>query len=462
MSRPQVHTVAFAHQAWADLTSELDSDLETAWVLLAHSVGVPGAGDVTLLVHQVVPVPDAAYADRRRDGLSIRTSGWLPTLARADAEQSVPIFVHTHPGGDPRHSSWDYEVDEELARVASVRTDQGHYASLVLGGTPGEPTFQGRFKTESHNWVAVDRVRVVGERLTLLLPQDGEEESLEVFDRQVRAFGEAGQRVLRHLRVGVVGAGGTGSAAMEQLVRLGVGEIVVADPETLTDTNVTRVYGSTLKDVDRPKVDIATDAAEVVGLGTHMVPIEGEVLEKRVVESLLHCDVILGCTDDDEGRVILTRMPQALLQLLIDCGVVVDSRGGQLFDIFGRVSVVTPTSACLVCMDEIDLERARAQATPVEERERLVREGYAPELDTTDPAVVTFTTITSGFAVNELLSRLFGYCDDEPANRMLLRIGSRSISKQRREIRGNHRCGRAQFLAIGSRAPLLDYGWRDA
>lgn len=462
MSRPPTHTLALTQDAWTQLISELAADLETAWVLLARPVGFPGDSDVTLLVREVVPVPVDAYADRRRDGLSIRTAGWLPTFGRADAQQAIPIFVHTHPGGDPAHSVWDHEVDEELARVASVRTDQGHYASLVLGGTPGNPTFRGRFKMPSHDWVAVDRLRVVGERLTLLVPQHDQEDSLDVFDRQVRAFGQAGQQVLRHLRVGVVGAGGTGSAAMEQLVRLGVGEIVVVDPQTLTDTNVTRVYGSTLKDVDRPKVDIAVDAAEAIGLDSYVIPIEGEVLEKRVVESLVHCDVILGCTDDDEGRVILTRMPQALLQLFIDCGVMIDSRGGRLFDIFGRVSVVTPSSACLVCMDEIDLERARAQATPVEERERLVREGYAPELDTTDPAVVTFTTITAGFAINELLSRLFGYCDDEPANRVLLRIGNRSISKQRREIRGNHRCGRAQFLGIGTRAPLLDYGWRDA
>lgn len=220
MSRPPLHTLALTQVAWTQLISELAADLETAWVLLARPVGVPGEGDVTLLVREVVPIPEDAYDERRWDGLSIRTSGWLPTFGRADAEQTIPIFVHTHPGGDPAHSVWDHEVDDELARVATVRTELGHYASLVVGGTSGAPSFRGRFKMSSRDWVDIDRLRVVGERLTLLLPQDGEDSSLGVFDRQVRAFGAAGQRVLQHLRVGVVGAGGTGSAVMEQLGRV--------------------------------------------------------------------------------------------------------------------------------------------------------------------------------------------------------------------------------------------------
>src|SRR5439155_11152739 len=64
------------------------------------------------------------------------------------------------------------------------------------------------------------------------------------YDRQARLFGDAGQDLLRRTKVGVIGAGGVGSLLVEYLGRLGVGWIVVADPERLDITNLPRVAGS--------------------------------------------------------------------------------------------------------------------------------------------------------------------------------------------------------------------------
>lgn len=463
MSNRRTNTIAFEVSAWNELVIALNDPLETAWVLIARVVGEPGATDTTLLVRSVHPVPDEAYDVRRADALSIVTAGWVPAFGLAASDEAIPVFVHTHPGGYPEHSKHDLKVDEQLARVAEVRTELEHYASLVLSGTPDEPVFAGRLKVAGGDWELLDRTRIVGERLTLLQNAVScESAPAAIFDRQVRAFGADGQRALAQLRVGVVGAGGTGSAAIEQLVRLGVKDIVVIDPQTLADTNVTRVYGSTLNDVDLPKVDVAITHGEAIGLGTRFDPIQGGVREKSVAESLVHCDIIMGCTDDNSGRIVLGRMPQALLQLLVDCGVVIDSRGGALFEILGRVSVVTPTSACLVCMGEVDDARARAESMTPEEYTRLAAEGYAPELDTKDPAVITFTTTTASFAINELLARVLGYCDERPANRVLIRMVDRSISTTRRGILGKHRCGRPEHLAAGTSEPFLGRGWTGA
>lgn len=451
-------TLAFEQQAWDRVVPALGDDVETAWMLLARPVGSQEGGDFTLVVRSVVDVPEEAYEVRTANALSIRNFGWLPAFRQAAVDEAVPIFVHTHPGGKPEHSEHDLVVDDQLARVAGVRTRLGNYGSLVVGGTTVSPAFAGRLKSETGGWQSVDRVRVVGERLSVLVGDD-KVKVTEIFDRQVRAFGDGGQRLLGALRVGVVGAGGTGSAVIEQLVRLGVSDIVVLDPETLTDSNVTRVYGSTLADVDRLKVKIAADHGHAIGMKAVIHPIKGRVLERSVVEQLVHCDVVFGCTDDNAGRIVLTRLPQALLQLFIDCGVVIDSRDGELVDIFGRVSVVTPTSACLLCMDDINLERARAESMVDDERAQSVRERYAPELDTPDPSVVTFTTIAASFAVNEMLSRAFGYCDPEPANHVLIRVGSRAISKTRHKPRGGHRCSDHSLIGAGVQDPFLDYGW---
>ncbi|WP_159601593.1 ThiF family adenylyltransferase, partial [Agromyces humi] len=370
-------TLAFTQAAWDGLRATLDADVETACVLLARSVG-DLTGDITLLVRDIVTVPHAAYEIRTGDHLSITSSGWLPAFARADAEECVPLFMHTHPGSRAEHSALDLALDDALARVADVRLARGAYGSFVLGGSSDKPTFAGRLTARGDHWTSLDRVRVVGHRLTLYA-RDGVA-PLPVFDRQVRAFGDEGQKLLGQLRVGVVGAGGTGSAAVEQLVRLGVGSVVVVDPQTLADTNVTRVYGSTLADVSRPKVDIAAEHTASIGLDASIVAVQGSILHQETIMALRHCDVVLGCTDDHAGRLVLTRLPQALLQLLIDCGVVLDSRAGSLFDIFARVSVVTPTTACLVCMGDVDPDKARLEALSDEERQSLIRQGYAPEL----------------------------------------------------------------------------------
>ncbi len=210
------------------------------------------------------------------------------------------------------------------------------------------------------------------------------------FDRQVRAFGRPGQRVLKALHVGIVGVGGTGSPLFEQLVRLGVGKLTVIDPDTLTAGNVTRVYGSGMADVDRAKVVIAEAHAHRISFGTTVRTLQRSVTALEAAWALRHCDVVFGCTDDNAGRMVLSRLGYWCLMPVIDTGVLIDtaSDSGAVSGVFGRVTIVGPGAACLACRSHIDLARAQAEALdPVERRERAA-EGYAVGLADPDPSVV--------------------------------------------------------------------------
>jgi shikimate 5-dehydrogenase len=68
----------------------------------------------------------------------------------------------------------------------------------------------------------------------------------------------------------IVGCGGTGSAVAEQLLRLGVRNLKLVDPDELSCSNVTRVYGSRLLDVGRPKVDVLAEHLEARLPDTHV------------------------------------------------------------------------------------------------------------------------------------------------------------------------------------------------
>lgn len=84
---------------------------------------------------------------------------------------------------------------------------------------------------------------------------------MDRFDRQIRVFGQAGQRALGKLVVGIVGLGGIGSLVFILLVRLGVLRMVAVDPDTVEETNLNRLAGSTIADAENrtPKVDMSLD-----------------------------------------------------------------------------------------------------------------------------------------------------------------------------------------------------------
>lgn len=446
--------------------TKLSRPEESAWVIWARLVeGVkPDQNRATLLVRGLMPVPDEAYHLRTSNRLTIRSTGWVPAFAVADRDGSVPLFVHTHPDADTELSDLDRIVDDELARVASVRNTLEGYGSVIISGSSDQPMFTGRLHFPDSGWRDIGRLRVAGRRLHLLWPPaietaEGRTDP-PVFDRQIRAFGTEGQATLERLRVGIVGAGGTGSAIAEQLIRLGVGELTVIDSQDLDGSNVTRVYGSTLQDEGKPKAKLVSKNAHRIGLGTIIKHYKSSVTVEATAKRLVHCDVIFGCTDDHAGRAVLTRMPLSLLQLLIDCGVLLDSNAGILIGIYGRISVVAPGDPCLVCHGDVNPDRLRDEMLPPQELIARKAAGNAPELDEADPAVIPYTTMAAAAALNELLGRLFGFTAE--GNHLLLLPHERRMSPQHRDRVGTHRCGDTSKSAAGLAAPFLDWSWGTA
>lgn len=451
-------TLAVPEDIWREILDRLDEPVEGAAMLMARPVGAL-PGPLTLVVRDISWVPEDAYVERAADGLTISSGGWVPPLARAEAAGCMPVFLHTHPQGDPRPSRRDDHVEDQIASVVAARSGQGQFAAVIVGGVSHRPMFTGRIRT-GEQVSPMGRLRVAGATTRLLLTNREPSNNTnptpvdDIFDRQVRAFGDDGQRVLNALQIGVVGAGGTGSAVIQQLLRLGVGHITVIDKDTLEPSNITRVHGSGMSDAGAPKVDIAFRENDRIGLGTTVTAIRGDVTERHVVETLSHCDYVFGCTDDHAGRGVLTRLPTYLLCTLLDIGVVVDSIDSVLVGVIARLTAVTPGSACLFCTRDIDPARAAAEQLPTSELKRQQAEGYAPELDTRDPAVVAYTTLIASIAVSELLDRLLTHVDPEPPNRLLVRVHDRQVSTLRKSGGAKHWCQQTP-RAAGGAEPFL-------
>lgn len=452
--------VAVAEDTFAELTRCLDDESETAAMCQAGIAISEGA--VTVLVREIDWVPDRHYTERSPRRLKIASPGFVPGFTKAAREGTVPVFFHSHPGGRAGPSEDDDRVEAEMRRLALIRTGKALFGAVILGGTKKSPTFSARVYLDSGKApVSAEKLRVVGRQLRII-PSAGATYSFDpvIFDRHVRAFGLHGQQILRALCVGVVGAGGTGSPTFEQLVRLGVGHVILIDDDVMTATNVTRIHGSTLGDAGLKKVTVLAADGSRVHLGTKITPIDGRVTTREVAQALRQCDVVFGCTDDHWGRAVLSKLAYYYLVPVIDMGVVVDTDDqGCVREVMCRVTTVMSGTACLMCRNEVDPHRIRWEQLRPDEREELVAEGYAPPLADPDPSVVSYTTLTSGFSVSELLDRLFILGGDSVSSELRIRVLARATSRNTKIPEPQHYCGDPWFWGLGDTADFLDMTW---
>ena len=251
--------MAFTEDQFNLLVDSLHAPCETAMVVAASLVepattpNITAIGttqvekSITLLAQTVTAVAEDAYILRGPLALSISSSGWVPPFRAAAANDQVPIFLHTHPRGLPEFSIDDDEVDVVLAASARAFGSR-YYAAIVLAGSPDDPKVSARlydlgddFNAPTPEFVVIDAVRVGGAGLRLFLPppvagEETSEEQSSAFDRQIRMLGAEGNRTLKRVRAAIIGGGGTGSAVAVQVARLGLGELVVVDDDTVTDT----------------------------------------------------------------------------------------------------------------------------------------------------------------------------------------------------------------------------------
>lgn len=453
-------TPGWVYSKFVELTN---LDVETGAVLLCRPV-LSADGDLRLLVTELHLVPDHAYQVRETGQLTITSEGYVPALGRAEKTETVPIWLHTHPGegASPRASLHDEVVDEQLSDLFRFRSGSNYYGALILSPTLGGLRFSGFLESDQER-TRLDRMFVADSRLHLFWHDDSSLPPPEaMFDRNIRAFGGEIQRVLHDCRVGIVGCGGTGSSVAEQLARLGVRHFVLVDPDILSVDNVTRVYGSEVSDVGTSKVDVIAKQIRRIAPNASVQTLPHMVTKEEVARRIAGLDIIFGCTDDNAGRLVLSRLSTYMLIPVFDCGVLLDSdEHSRVRGIFGRVTILSPGSACLVCRNRIDLARAATESLSPDERIRRVDEGYAPALPGVEPAVVAFTTQVASTAVAELIERLVAYGQDEVPSEVLLRIHDREISTNHLPPKPRHYCHpNSSKIGLGVTEPFLEQNWQ--
>jgi molybdopterin/thiamine biosynthesis adenylyltransferase len=243
-------------------------------------------------------------------------------------------------------------------------------------------------------------------------------------DRQARLFGARGQRRLRELKVGIIGCGGVGMVLVSLLARLGVGELLVIDPERIEPTNLPRLPEATRLDAmlqlhrlglhglaDRiasPKVRRAKQIAHRARLDITFRGIRGNVIDADVAAELTDCDFIFLAADSHQARLVFNAITHQYLIPSIQIGtkIPVDPDTGTVGDIHSNVRIVLPQSGCLRCNGLISPARLQEESLPKDEREA---QRYVDEVPA--PSVITFNAFTAGQAATDFMLMTTGLMD---------------------------------------------------
>jgi len=383
-------------------------------------------GRVRLLARHVFVARDGIEYVASQRGYRMLTAEFVrEQILFCRDEELAYLAVHNHGGQGSVAFSADDLRSHERGYPALRDIARGQ---LVGGLVVAQNAVAGDLWVEGGR-APLRRTRVLGHNIDELFasPPARPANASPTYDRQARLFGDRGQALLRAQRVGVIGLGGIGSLVTEYLSRLGVGSLVLIDPERLDPTNVPRVVGSTPRDaasllargaptswlhrgakrLARWKVDIAAREARRAHPEIEIEKHAKSVVEADVAQALAACDYLFLAADSMQARLVFNALVQQFLIPGVQLGVKVsvDSKTGRVGHVFSVARPVLPGQGCLWCNGLITPGGLQHEALSPEER-RAQR--YVEEEDLPAPSVIALNALAAAHGVNDYLFRLTG------------------------------------------------------
>lgn len=374
-----------------------------------------------LVAREIRPIPYEQCTTRTPERVTWPTDAITELLDHAEAYTLTVVKVHSHPTGYERFSRTDDEGDGRL--MPAIRDwfdiDLYHASAVML---PDGRMF-GRCVTAEGTFQQLAHINVVGDDLIFWYGGTGVGETPEFSASHAQAFGEGTFEHLRRLSVAVIGCSGTGSPVIEQLARLGVGELVMVDADKIEERNINRILNATMDDVraGRRKVNVLADAVHRMETGTQVIPLTLNLWTQEAVKTVAQCDVVFGCMDTIDGRFLLNAIATYYQIPYIDVGVRIHAvpdgpDKGEIIEVCGGVHYLKPGGSSLISRGLFTMEDVRAAGlarTDPEAHAQQVEEGYVSGVAVHSPAVITLNMLLASLGVNELLGRLHPYRDDE-------------------------------------------------
>lgn len=117
------------------------------------------------------------------------------------------------------------------------------------------------------------------------------------FDRNLGLISDEEQKRLQQSTVAVAGVGGDGGLVAEGLARLGVGSLVLADPETFEKENLNRQNGSSIYTIGRNKAEVLAEIIQGINPDAEVRTYTKGVTPENAADFLDKVDLLVDETE---------------------------------------------------------------------------------------------------------------------------------------------------------------------
>jgi hypothetical protein len=423
----EIH-IATHRNTWQLLKRKLDEQAPNeacAFVLIRPSVGVlrttavlgeiiwPDVGEVTAAPHALEVSAD--YISRALD-------------IAIDAGPLVGLcLVHTHSKsecreGIARFSSRDNWYEHRLFPTVVGALPKAISASVVLGSAGDvDARIWWRMGKDALTQAA-HAIRVVGPELAILETPSStwtDHPDPAIMDRSTRLWGRDGRRRLQNLRVGIVGAGGTGSLAGFALATMGVGKLVVWDRDIARKENRHRTAGITKEYVGRPKVAALKALADSVATADPFSMTAHQALgtTEEALRHLKDCDLVFCCVDKFAPRVPLNDLAYAHLIPVMDMASWMHpDRDKRIDALMTHAHVWSPGVPCAWCRETLTSYRLTQEAQGKQQGiEKRIPYGLPlQDTDGVEPSVLPLNMLGVSLAMMEFMQVALRITDRTP------------------------------------------------
>lgn len=400
-----IHRVLRAHLFPGD-------GLEAAALLLCSAV--PGER-LKLIVRDVVLVPHDDCALRERDRLSWPGENVEDAIDRAEPTQMTIIAIHSHPGGLFAFSAMDDASDQILIRALQEAVESRHGSAIMIPSG----AIRARLYSPAGDARDIDLVTIPGDDISMWWSADASDDGPSPAPT---AFTGAMTRTLSRLSAVVIGASGTGSITIEQVARLGFGEVIPIDFDKVEHKNLNRIINATLDDarIGALKVDVAERAINSFRSDAVVKKVPCEIGSRQAVLAAAQADFIFCCVDSAEGRHFADRIAAAMAIPLFDVGVTIPTRETKrgdraIAEVCGRIDYVSPGGSTLKdrgVYDSAALEAEYLARVNPKAHRRKLDEGYIRGRPEEAPAVISLNMRAAADCMLEFVARVFPYRHD--------------------------------------------------
>jgi hypothetical protein len=398
-------TLVLPHKIATELRRHLfpGDGLEAAALLLCATAGTRRP---KLLGRELVLVPHEQCA-RERGRLTWPGEFVEAAIDRAETHGDVVIAVHSHPGGLYGFSSADDESDRLV--MSSLRHGTGRIAGSAIMVPSG--AMRARLYESDAPPAPVELVMGAGPDISLFWHDAGSASP------STMAFTSGMRTALARMSACVIGVSGTGSVVAEQLARLGFGEVIIIDFDTLEAKNLNRILNSSIAEIGSNKVEMFAGAVSRYRPDCAVVPVPLSIGTREAILAAAEADVIFSCVDTAEGRHIADRLAAYFAMPLFDVGVAIPTAPNadgtrRIAEVYGRVDYVFPGGSSLLdrgVYDAAALEAEYLAANAPAALARKLADGYLQGVGEEAPAVISLNMRAASACVLEFIARTFPF-----------------------------------------------------